>query len=129
MNFILMPGEFVVCRFDPSSLPAVDFVAQDFISMSRSAEELSIVCRPGQVEGARKTEAGWRAFKIQGPMPFGLVGILAEASTTLASAGLGIFAISTYDTDYILVKAVDAAAARAALESRGHSVSELAETS
>ena len=69
-----------------------------------------------------KVEPGWRAFVVRGPLPFDLVGIFASIAGPLAEAGLSIFALATFDTDYVLVKAADVATARAALVAAGHEV-------
>ena len=83
--------------------------------MTRTADELSIVCPEEQVPGDLTAERDWRAFKVEGPLDFALVGILAELSGALAAAEVSLFAISTYDTDYLLVRAGKLAEAKRAL--------------
>ncbi|QJW49234.1 ACT domain-containing protein [bacterium BFN5] len=90
--------------------------------MTKTTEELSIVCSEVNIPKDVLCELGWRAFKVQGTLDFGLVGILAKITTALANAGLGIFAISTYNTDYILVKAKDLEYAIIALHNDGHEI-------
>ena len=122
MRFIILAGEFSVHRFGPAIVPAVDFGSEELFCLAKTSDEVSVVCRSGLLRGADRTEDGWIAFKIEGPLDFGLVGVLAEASALLAKAGVSIFAISTFDTDYLLVKRENARAAREALERGGHSV-------
>ncbi len=122
MNFTLLRGGYSVCRYGPEELPALDFRGQELMCVARTADETSVVCRSGLAAGAARVEDGWRALRIDGPLDFGLVGILAEASGRLASAGISIFALSTFDTDYILVKEQRLEDAIAALKSGGHAV-------
>lgn len=90
-------------------------------SIARSEDELSIVCEEHLIPaGHEPVERPWRALQLAGPIPFGLTGILASVLTPLASAGIPIFAFSTYDTDYVLVKSPDLSAARATLTAAGH---------
>jgi hypothetical protein len=90
-------------------------------SISRSENELSIVCGEEFVpDGHTPLEPGWRALELEGPIPFGLTGILASVLDPLAAAGLGIFAFSTFDTDYVLVKSGNLEPALAALRRAGH---------
>lgn len=122
MNFTLLRDRYSVCRYGPEEMPALDFSGQELMCAARTAEETSVVCRSGAASGAARIEDGWRALRIDGPLDFGLVGILAEASGRLAAAGISIFALSTFDTDYILVKEARLADAIAALKSGGHVV-------
>jgi len=95
-----------------------------FLSITKTEEEISIVCSEDNIPDNVVCVRGWRAFKVQGILDFGLVGILANITTALADAGLGIFAISTYNTDYILVKEKDLKSAIAALRNGGHKIIE-----
>jgi hypothetical protein len=96
-----------------------------FISITRTADELSIVCAEGVVPDDVQTERGWRMLQTQGPLDFGLVGVLASITAPLAEAGVSIFAISTYDTDYVLVKDADLRRAVQALEAAGHTLRQI----
>jgi hypothetical protein len=99
----VLPLHLSVCRFKPSDMPTLP--QGSFYSITRTADELSIVCEDVFVpQGYQKIEAGWRALKVEGPLNFSLTGILAALATPLAEAKISIFAISTYDTDYVLVK-------------------------
>ena len=122
MNFLTLPGTYSVLRFPSESIPSIDFTQEDFVCLARTGDEVSVVCRTGLVYGAMREEGGWRVLKIQGPIDFGAVGVLAVASGLLAAAGLSIFALSTFDTDYILVKEASIDTAVEALERGGHHV-------
>jgi len=93
-----------------------------FISITRTAEELSIVCPVDQAPQNAKCEAPWTCFKLEGPFPFSLTGVLASFLNPLADRGVPIFAVSTFDTDYVLVKEVDADTALEALQAAGHNL-------
>jgi hypothetical protein len=93
-----------------------------FCSVTRTANELSIVCAENAVPHGVKCERAWPIFEIEGPFDFAATGILASAATPLAEAGVPIFAISTFDTDYVLVKQEHAENAVRTLESAGHCV-------
>jgi hypothetical protein len=80
------------------------------------------VCVSGSAPRGARIEDGWKAFKLEGPIPFEEVGVLSALAGTLAGAGLSLFALSTFDTDYILVKEGDLEAAREALRARGFTV-------
>ncbi len=95
-----------------------------FVSITRTAEELSIVCPQRQVPAEIEREEGWRGMKIKGPLDFSLTGVLASLSTPLAQEGISIFAISTYDTDYLLVKEKDLERAIGILVKKGNAFQE-----
>lgn len=115
----LLSGEYAICRLDPSC-PTPEWAERgEFSSVTRTCEELSIVCAedlvPDQVSCAR----GWRMLKLAGPIPFTVTGVVAAISSALARNRIGIFVVSTYDTDYILVQAHALSDAIVALESGG----------
>jgi len=89
-------------------------------SITRTAEELSIVCAEKNVPGETTAERGWRALSVAGPLDFELTGVLASLTGPLAAAGIPVFGISTYDTDYLLVRATDLPAAVDVLLAAGH---------
>ena len=91
-----------------------------FVSITRTDRELSIVCPGRLVPAGVRAEGGWRCFEVEGPLDFAMTGVLASLSGALSDAGITLFAISTFDTDYILVK--DADAAQQALQRKGHIV-------
>ena len=88
--------------------------------MTRARGELSVVC--AELAAAVKQDGGWRIFQIEGPFDFGVIGVLASVAAPLAAAAVSIFAISTFDTDYLLVKEEQVKRAVLALESWGHQV-------
>ena len=120
MQLKILPGGLTVCRLP--STDAIDLSA-DFYFIGRTDEEISLVCRTECVpENTEKREDGWRAFRIEGTLDFSLVGILSKISGILAESGIGIFAVSTYNTDYILVKAEQLDRAVRALETAGYGI-------
>ena len=120
----VLPETLAVCRL-PADAPVPAWTSGDgLVSLTRTGDELSIVCPAGRVPRGVPAEGGWRAFRVNGAIPFGVTGILAGLSSPLATAGVPIFAISTYDTDYVLVKAADLPRAVSALERAGHAVVE-----
>jgi len=124
MNLTIMEGAYSVCRLAADeSIPAW-VSGSDFFAVTKTAEELSVVCQAGRVPAGVQSEAGWRLLKVEGPLDFSLVGILAALAGALAAAGISIFAISTYDTDYLLVQADKLAAATTVLRESGHIVRE-----
>jgi hypothetical protein len=122
LSLLVLPKTFAVCQLSPDSPIPAWTGGQDFLVMVRTIDELSVVCEDGVVPGGVIVERGWRALKVEGPLEFSLVGVLASLASTLADAGVSIFAISTYDTDYLLVKQDDLARAITALEGAGNAV-------
>ena len=119
----LMDGSYGVCRLagDRASIPdwALD---GDFTSITRTQEELSLVCPEGNIPEGETCEMGWRILKVEGPLDFALVGILSAISGVLAVERISIFAISTFNTDYILVKDKDIDKAVSALSNAGYRI-------
>ncbi len=121
MKLTVLPGEFSVWRLAANApLPVVN--PSTFLSMTRSADELSIVAPSSEVPPDATVEPGWRCLKVEGPLAFEMTGVLAALSMPLADAGIPIFLISTYDTDYLLVKATDLDRACSTLSNEGHTV-------
>ena len=98
--------------------------AGEFFSATRTRDELSIIIANPRAPREAKCERDWRLLVVKGPLPFNLVGIIAGLSGTLANAGISIFALSTYDTDYIMVKQTDLDRALATLRRAGYPVSQ-----
>lgn len=118
MTFKALDGDFSVCRI--GHLEGVDF-AEDFLFVGKTDRELSLVCRTAAAPGdALAREDGWKAFRIEGNLDFSLVGVLARIAAILAGEGISIFVLSTYATDYILVKKENFARTLAALERNGY---------
>lgn len=118
----LLHGLWAVCRLHPESAVSAWAEGGAFFSATRTADELSIVCEEAAVPEGVKSEKGWALLKLQGPIPFETPGILASLTSPLAEAGISLFAISTFDTDYLLVKADRFSDAAAALKKAGFEV-------
>ena len=112
---------FAVCRLTAAD-PIPAWAGGEVVSITRTAEELSIVCSQDRVPQQVVREGDWRCLRVVGPLDFSLVGVLATLSGTLAAAHISLFAISTFQTDYLLVRQVDLAAAVASLVAAGHDV-------
>src|SRR5512132_3714284 len=122
----LLPDTLGVCRLAPdATVPAWAAISRGFVTISKTLEELSITTTQANVPPEVRCERDYRALRVRGPLPLDLIGILAAMADPLAEAGLGIFATSTYDTDYVLVKARDLDVALAALEGAGHRIQRL----
>lgn len=122
MKLEKLPDDLTVCKLAPDA--QID-PAAGFYFLCKTDEEVSLVCRTACVPAETVArEDGWRAFRIQGVLDFSLTGILAGISAVLAGSGIGIFAVSTYNTDYILVKAENFARAMTALEAAGYEICE-----
>jgi hypothetical protein len=117
----ILPGVYAICRLEPNS-PLPDWASGSFFSITRTAEELSVVCPQVNVPERVKHEGGWRCMKVEGPLELSLIGILASLTTALAQANINVFAISTFDTDYLLVKEERLEEAVRALGETGHNV-------
>jgi hypothetical protein len=115
----LLEGSFAVCRL-PAAEPIPHWIDQThFWSVTRTRDELSLVCREETVPGNIRVEKGWKIIQVVGPLDFNLTGILASLANPLAMAEVSIFALSTFDTDYLMVRADKLSVARAALVSEG----------
>ena len=104
LTLSVMPGKLAVCRLEKIASIPDWIIEEDFFSVTKTDDELSIVCYEECVPKKIKSEKGWRAFKVEGPLDFALTGILASLANPLAEADISIFALSTFDTDYLLVK-------------------------
>jgi uncharacterized protein len=123
MNLSLTKDRLTVCQLPPAAaIPAWATNAPGFSSITRTAEELSIVCTENAAPSDVRQEPGWRAFQVAGPLDFGLTGVLVSIATPLARAGISIFSISTYNTDYVLVKTTQVDAAVQVLRAAGHTI-------
>jgi|CXWL01.1.fsa_nt_gi hypothetical protein len=118
----LEAGDFSVCRLSPSEPVPAWAGSGVFSSVTRTTEELSVICPSVQVPSGVKHEAGWRLLKLQGPFDFGAVGVLASVTGPLAAARVSLLAVATFDTDYVLVKTTQLDVALAALRAAGHQV-------
>lgn len=122
MILMLLSPSLAVCRLAPDTeIPTWALQQRSLLSITYTDDELSIVCLAQVVPAGIRSEKDWRATKVQGPLDFSLTGILSSLATPLAAASIPIFAVSTFDTDYILVKEQDVERAIVALKQQGHS--------
>ena len=113
----LLPETLAVARLPADAvLPGWVDWSDPFVTVSRTRDELSVVCPEARLPDNLKAERGWRGFKVEGPLDFALTGILSRLASPLAEAAISIFAISTFDTDYLLVRTRDLDAAVAVLQ-------------
>jgi hypothetical protein len=121
LDLVLLAAPYAVCRL-PAGAAAPAWAVGEFASVTRTAEELSVVCREEAVPQGVRCERGWRCLRVAGTLDFALVGVLVSLVVPLAEAGVAVFAVSTFDTDYLLVKEDDLAKAAEALVAAGHSI-------
>jgi uncharacterized protein len=116
----VLPQTFAICRMPAEAELPAWALAGGWASITRTAAELSIVCEASRVPGEVRKVGPWRAMEVQGPLDFSLTGIMAVLAGALAGAGISLFAVSTFDTDYILVKAETLEDAVHVLRNAGH---------
>lgn len=121
-TLIVEPGEYAVCQLDPGEPLPSWLPAAPFWTATRAGDEMSIICSAEAVPPYSSHESGWRLLRLMGPFPFDLTGILASVLAPLAAVDVGMLAISTFNTDYVLVKHTRLAAAIDALRAAGHTV-------
>jgi len=120
MEIKRIDAEFSVCKVEEYSLSDLD---HEYCFTGKTDDEKSLVCLTAHVpQNTTERDDGWKAFRIQGVLDFSLIGILAKISGILADKEIGIFAVSTYNTDYILVKACNYENALTALSNAGYSI-------
>ncbi len=118
MKLKVIDGEFTVCKV--SDLSAVNF-SDSYCFVGKTDQETSLVCRTASApDGTLEREDGWQMFRVEGTLDFSLTGILAKIAGILAEQKIGIFAVSTFNTDYILTKAENFSRALEALEKQGY---------
>ncbi len=116
----VLPGPYVVCRLPAGSALPPQVWEGDFVSVTRTPDEVSVVC-PAAVELPQaRREGNWRVLRVAGQLDFSLVGVLARLTRFLANAGVSVFALSTFDTDYLLVREADLRRALTALRRGGY---------
>ncbi len=120
----LLPGPLAVCRLDADGA-APTWAAGAVTSVTRTPEELSVVCAEEAVPAGVRAESGFRCLAVVGPLSFATTGLIASLSAVLTDAGVSIFVLSTYDTDLLLVRQAFLAPAVAALRAAGHLVTGL----
>ena len=113
----VLAGRFAVCRLAPDApVPA------DFWSVTRTEDELSVICAEDAVPAGAAAEHGWRSLRVAGPLDFALTGVAAALTAPLAAARVSVLAVATFDTDYLFVREESLGRAVAALEAAGHIV-------
>jgi len=128
LELTLLPGELSICRLPPGAgvpawaTPSKVEARGPLTSVSWTVEETSVVCASALVPMDVQADSGWRALEVMGPLDLSLTGTLASLAWPLAEAGVALFALSAYDTDYVLIKAASLEPAVAALTAAGHRV-------
>ncbi|MGC4108553.1 MAG: ACT domain-containing protein [Thermomicrobiales bacterium] len=118
----VLPGTYAVCRL-PADAPIPVFPTSGAVrSITVTAHEISIVCPESDAPVGAEVDGGWSALYILGPVPFDLAGVLVSVLAPLSGAGLGVFALSTYDSDVVLVRANVLERAASLLRAAGHTV-------
>ena len=122
LRLTLMAEEFAVCRLAPDAPLPGWLAAAGFVSVTRTTDELSIVCPAVSVPEPILKERGWRLWRVQGPFPFTATGVLSSLLEPLAAAGIPVLAIATFDTDYLLIQTGHIGATRQAWLAAGHTL-------
>ena len=121
----VLEGRFAIVRLAPNAgLPWWAATSEGLLSFARTSDETSIVCEERLVPADAQAERGFKALRVAGPLPFDATGVLASLAVPLADGGVSIFAISTFDTDYLLVREASLDKAVRVLREAGHSVGE-----
>ena len=122
LTLSILEGKFAICRLNArAEIPNLS-LDESFFSITRTSDELSIVCHEDSAPKSELCEKGWQCLKVQGPLDFSMIGVMASLAMPLAEAGISIFSVSTFDTDYLLIKETDIQRAIRALAAAGHSV-------
>jgi hypothetical protein len=116
LNLNILDGSFAIHRLSPNDEIPSETYQNQFYSITKTDEETSVVCSSSVHLDSERSETGWSCIKVLGPLDFSLTGILADISAVLAKAEISIFAISTFDTDYIMIKSEKLQAAKKALQ-------------
>ena len=122
LSLKILPDRMAVCRFEPTA-PLPDWIGgSGFYSITRTEAELTIVCPETRLAPGTTRETGWRCFKVLGPLDFSEIGIIFSLTRPLAESGVSVFVISTFDTDYFMVKEKDLSTTIDALTAEGHEI-------
>jgi hypothetical protein len=128
-SLTLLPGRYAVCLLPPTAPPPVWASGGDFVSITRTSDELSIICSqaalPAPLPDHITVARDWVLLRVEGPFAFDVTGVLAALSATLAQAGVVTLAVATYQTDYLLVKMEQLSTAMQALTTMGHSLTSI----
>lgn len=122
LTLILLKGEFAICQLEATSDPPDWVFTGDFYTISRTPDELSMICRYDQIPGSLSCEPGWRVLKVKGSFNFDEIGVLSSLLAPLATAGISILAISTFNTDYLLIQEHYLDQALNVLQAAGHQI-------
>ena len=122
LSFSIIKGSYTIHRLSPASEIPGEIYQSSFYSITRTNEELSVVCPSSLSVTSGDSNADWACFKVTGPLDFSLTGVLADISAVLAEEGISVFVMSTFDTDYILVKADTLERAKEALRNKEHTI-------
>jgi hypothetical protein len=125
LDLVLLKERLAVCRLPAGAEVPGWALTGEFVSVTRTSDELSVVCGEAGVPEGVQSDRGWRALRVAGTLDLSVVGILASLATALAGAEVSLFAVSTFDTDYLLVRGHDLERAVAALRAVGHSVDDV----
>jgi len=118
----VLPDRLAICRLDPEHADFDWDPGEGLLSVTFTDEEVSLVCEEGFAPADAEVSRGWRCLRVEGPLDLGMVGVLAVLAGALASAGVAVFVLSTFDTDHILVRGAQLAQAINCLRSAGHDV-------
>jgi len=121
-ELVVLGRNYGICKFGAAALLPTWVDGGDFWSVSRTPEELSIVCEERLIPSGVHSEPGFSCLKVIGPLGFESVGVIASLTSALAASGISVFAISTFDTDYLLVRQTALPDAIHALREAGHVV-------
>ena len=122
LSLVLLPHKYAICQFHPDKHIPYWALLGDFVSLTRTHEELSIFCQQDNVPEDIEAERGWRCLQVQGAFDFTVAGVNASLAIPLAEADISVLAIATYATDYLLVKEENVEQALQVLEQAGHSI-------
>jgi hypothetical protein len=122
LRLSVLEHRLAVCRLEPDSEIPAWATGAPFFCVTRTAGELSAICPEERVPAGTTCERGWRALEVEGPLEFGLTGVLASVAVPLAESEVGILAIATYEIDYVLVQESQLDLAAQALRERGREV-------
>jgi hypothetical protein len=121
LKYSVLPEKLAVSRLEAGSGIPAWAEGGTFCGIVKTRDELSIVCEEDRVPPETRCEKGWLGLKLEGPFPFELTGVLASFIGPLADAGIPVFALATFDTDYVLIKRDGLTRAREVLAAAGHS--------
>jgi hypothetical protein len=121
----LLAETFTICHLAPDAAMPVWATQGQFFSITRTSEELSVIVETSLVPAGLRTKITWRAMKVHGPFDLSAVGVLASLVAPLADAGVSVFAVSTFDTDYLLVQCSQLREAITRLRNAAHTVHEV----